>query len=270
MYQLILERTFLKQKYKYFRGYLHYYSLQKSLDSKLIIYDTNVKMLNEEKIVISKAGGMVNNKLSLNSIEGVKKSLKSDNCHIIELDFHLTSDNFLVLNHDWNAFNKTPSRTKFLSQKRKDDLTNLDFEGLEYLLDKTNKKNIITDIKVNNVKILNNLIINSRHKDLFIPQVYNFQQYLFVVNHFNKIIFSNYIYEYPPNILKIIDNLENMYAITISEKYYLKHKKQIDDLSFNSKLFLHPIKSKKMYLKYSDFFDGFYSYSCDFITNDYD
>ncbi|MEA2088606.1 MAG: glycerophosphodiester phosphodiesterase family protein [Patescibacteria group bacterium] len=134
---------------------------------------------------IAHAGGEYKKLYYTNSLEALNYNYEKG-YRIFEVDISLTSDNKIVLIHDWKntskkyfSQNKIPSHKEFMSWKMNYGLTQIDLNTLIEWIKNKNNARIITDVKTkNNIKILKKISIKypgiiSR----IIPQIYNFQEY---------------------------------------------------------------------------------------------
>ncbi|MCD4705775.1 amidohydrolase [bacterium] len=202
---------------------------------------------------IAHAGGEYEKLDYTNSLEALNYNYEKG-YKMFEVDISLTSDNELVLIHDWNntfkkyfSEDKIPSREEFLNLKMNYDLTQIDFDTLVEWLKNKNNIYIITDVKViNNFEILKKISI--KHPNIIsqiIPQIYNFQEY----DKISKLGYKNIIftlYRYNNNDKKILNfaKEKNILAITMPiNRAKTKLPKKLLELGVPT--FAHTINSKK-------------------------
>lgn len=173
---------------------------------------------------IAHAGGEYEKLDYTNSLEALNYNYEKG-YKMFEVDISLTSDNELVLIHDWNntfkkyfSENKIPTHKKFLNLKMNYDLTQIDFDALVEWLKNKNDVYIITDVKViNNFEILKKISI--KYPDIIsqiIPQIYNFQEYDRISKlGYKSIIFT--LYRYNNNDKEVLNfaKEKNISAITM-------------------------------------------------------
>jgi glycerophosphoryl diester phosphodiesterase family protein len=111
--------------------------------------------------MVAHAGGAVHGRTYTNSREALDQSY-ARGFRVFELDFHWTSDDRLVLIHDWNDIGKTfnthakvMSYAEFVTSRRWDGLHQLTFEDLQSWLRLHTDAFIVTDTKDDNVRLLN-------------------------------------------------------------------------------------------------------------------
>lgn len=192
-----------------------------------------------------------------NCLEGIKENYVKGH-RIFEIDFQLTSDDELVLVHDWNigrqitnsSWTSAPTLAEWKVAKIYDKYTTMSFDDLIVLMKKYKGIKIITDTKYidneSNNKVFSK--ISSIAKNLierFFIQIYNPQmfEYLNTIYPFKKIIYTLYntnqtleeVYEY------VKDNSQ-IYAITMYHQLYEQHQDYV--LKFKElgkKIYAHTI-----------------------------
>ncbi len=133
---------------------------------------------------ISHAGGMAAGLTYTNSQEAIKNSLLRGN-YFVELDFLFTTDNQVVLGHNWSLMGnlmKLPefpvSHKTFMENILADDLTQLDLAHLVTLMEEEERLIVVTDTKEENLALLTLIAQEYPHvKQRFIPQVYDEEEY---------------------------------------------------------------------------------------------
>lgn len=159
---------------------------------------------------IAHAGGNIDTLTGTNSLEALNASYEKGFL-FIELDFNWTTDNYLVLIHDWkesvnrlfSVYPKDYSLSEFRKFKMIKNLTQMTLDDLVNWLDKHPGVFIITDIKQRNVNGLK--LISRKYKNIrsqIIPQIYQFTEYNPVRNlGFDNIILTLYKKNYSDDIL---------------------------------------------------------------------
>ncbi|MCB1985666.1 MAG: hypothetical protein H6936_13820 [Burkholderiales bacterium] len=151
--------------------------------------------------LIAHGGGEIAGNHVTNSLQALNKTYDLGQ-RFIEMDFSWTSDNHLVLIHDWNEtyrqhfsmHSKAPDLNKFNRLSMNYGLTQLNLEQLLAWLHERPDAKIITDIKARNLEGLAYIAKNAgRMKGQFMPQIYNINEYnQAVALGFEKIIFTVY------------------------------------------------------------------------------
>jgi len=132
-------------------------------------------------ILVAHAGGGFDGRVVQNSREALDDNY-AKGFRYFEIDFCWTSDNRLVLIHDWERTfrelfddaQQQPSLEQFESMKMKHGMTQMSLASLVLWLSKHKDARIITDVKERNLPALRMIARNSgelqRH---FIPQIYD-------------------------------------------------------------------------------------------------
>jgi hypothetical protein len=127
-------------------------------------------------LLISHAGGTVDEKLLTNSLEALESSYAAGR-RIIEVDFLFTSDGELVLAHDWDGFGGIPPSARVWRQAMEQEgLTPLDIVTLSQWLLENPDAVVVTDTKEDFpsfFKLLNQHLPNWFLQQSFVFQVYN-------------------------------------------------------------------------------------------------
>lgn len=135
--------------------------------------------------LIAHAGGHVYGYKYTNSLEAIDSSYKNG-FKLIELDFEWTSDNAIVLMHDWDSMTKRMFMTEprvltleeFKNEKSFQDLTLMDIGDLANYLEDKKDLYIVTDVKNRNLEFLEVIATNyDGIKSQIIPQIYSFDEY---------------------------------------------------------------------------------------------
>ncbi|HDZ76829.1 MAG TPA: amidohydrolase [Candidatus Omnitrophica bacterium] len=144
----------------------------------------NKEELKLEKL-IAHAAGEIKSISSTNSLEALDKNY-ANGFRFIELDFEWTSDEHLVLIHDWKKsmtrlFNESPGNytlREYENLNMINGLTQMTLDDLAKWVRRHQDVYIVTDIKRYNSKGLR--LISDRFPGIvgnFIPQIYYFQEY---------------------------------------------------------------------------------------------
>ena len=229
----------------------------------IIIFQTTLFFYKDEKVTkdmlktIVHGGGIIidedNNYSYSNSLEAIESSYDKGS-RFIELDFDFTSDNELVLIHDWsNKYcsnikdNKPLTKEEFLKCKIYDKFTSISIDELIDFMESHKGLYIVTDIKDNNIEGAK--IIAEKADDFknrFIIQIYNIDEYKPIKSlGFDNIIFTLYK-------LKLKDKLDTETLKNYAKQYtfigYTFDAKLLDRdgyldkmKSINTGLFVHNI-----------------------------
>jgi len=156
--------------------------------------------------LIAHAGGIGNHRIYTNSLEALNNSVARGHT-AIEIDFSWTSDDHLVLLHDWNhefekLFDRSPGRLTlavFRSTPSAHGLTHLSSEDLEEWLVEHPDILIVTDIKERNIDGLRLLAEEyPEHRHRIAPQIYRPESYLEVRKlGYDHVVFSLYRADLP-------------------------------------------------------------------------
>jgi glycerophosphoryl diester phosphodiesterase len=173
---------------------------------------------------IAHAGGYTKGEEYTNSLEAIEESYRKK-FTFFELDFSWTTDNELVLIHDWevisrffNEENKQYSLAEFKKFKMVQGLTQLTLYGLVLWLQKHPDTHIITDFKVRNIEGLR--LISQKYPSIvhqIIPQIYSFDEYNDVRNlGYEDIILTLYQSPFPAEQLIRFAKRNKLLAIAMS------------------------------------------------------
>ena len=180
----------------------------------------------KEKLIIH-ALGRFNNFIYTNSLDAINYWYFQKKMHFIEADCLLTSDNHVVLSHDFSHLKKTPTLSEFKQSYAKGKLMPMTFEDLVLFMEKHPDLFIITDTKyddIPNIKIEFDEMteILSHHKNVserFIIEVYNEKMFLFLNE--RKYPFKFFMFTlYKRWNGKNYEDLENIFSFCV--KYKLK------------------------------------------------
>jgi glycerophosphoryl diester phosphodiesterase len=151
-------------------------------------------------IFIAHAGGAVKDKTYTNSLEALETNYEKG-FRFFEVDFSWTSDREVVAIHDWDQSFlemffvqenvKIPSKVQFLRFKTKSGLTQLSLEDVLKWAQKKGDVFVVTDVKEDNLKVLEKIPAEYRSK--IIPQAYTYQEYGKIVQMgYKKVILTLY------------------------------------------------------------------------------
>lgn len=173
---------------------------------------------------IAHAGGEIDGLALTNSKEAIENSYRNGHS-LIELDMNWSTDDELLLLHDWGNFSrfinvaetKKYSVEEFKSFKINGNLTPMTLDELANWLDNNQGVYIVTDIKYNNLKALR--LIKDRYPEIqnrFVPQIYSFQEYDEVDKMgYENIIMTTYNSNYSDDqILEFAKN-HKLFAVTL-------------------------------------------------------
>jgi len=210
--------------------------------------------------LIAHGGGSVYGYDTTNSLEAVLSSVDKG-FSLIELDMNITSDNEVVMVHDWDktlmyyygkngqVFEGPISLVEFEKIKVHDKFQTLTLDKLVEVMSEDNRFKIITDAKDCNLEVLGKIAEEYPEMfDRFIPQIYQMEQYEEVKTlGYENIILTLYMMESPDGeeIEKFCKE-NNILAVTAavgSEKdgiaRYLTEK--------GIKVYRHPVNSYEEY-----------------------
>lgn len=173
---------------------------------------------------IAHAGGEIDGLALTNSKEAIENSYRKGHT-LIELDMNWSTDDELLLLHDWGNFSrfinvaetKKYSVEEFKSFKINGNLTPMTLDELAAWLDNNQGVYIVTDIKYNNLKALR--LIKDRYpaiQNRFVPQIYSFKEYDEVDEMgYDNIIMTTYSSNYSDDqILEFAKN-HKLFAVTL-------------------------------------------------------
>jgi len=174
--------------------------------------------------LIAHAGGVGKNRTYTNSLEALDNSV-ARGYTAVEIDLSWTSDDHLVLMHDWNRefvklFNRSPGRlslAEFRSTPSAHGLTHLSLEDLEDWLVEHRDVLIVTDIKERNIDGLR--VIAEKYPEQLhriVPQIYRPESYLEVRKlGYNQVIISLYRTNLPDHRVIDFANANPLFGVTM-------------------------------------------------------
>lgn len=189
--------------------------------------------------LVSHAAGSIYGYRYTNSLEALEESYKNG-FKLIELDFDWTSDDQLVLIHDWESTVERmfmiPARVLSLREFKEletfQDLSLMDLSDLVAWLKKNNDAYIVTDIKDRNVEALR--IIAEKHpeiKEQIIPQIYSMEEYSQVQEmDYTNIILTLYKTYYNDDEIIKFAKANKLFAVTMNiQRGYTGLAKKLKD-----------------------------------------
>jgi glycerophosphoryl diester phosphodiesterase len=160
-------------------------------------------------VYIAHAGGGLEGKTYLNNWEAIENAIKNG-VNFIEIDFHYSKDSTVIARH----YFEDRTVAEFLNDKKQG--THITLHALLEWLANQNVM-LITDFKVDNIKNLR--LISTKYKAVMhriIPQAYTIPQIIQIKEMgFEKIIYTNYISEYPGSVIEKLAATRCLYAITL-------------------------------------------------------
>jgi len=201
-------------------------------------------------LMIAHAGGGINGMPYTNSLEALDLTYKKG-FRVFEMDFSLTTDNHLILLHDWDdnfkvlfgysrhlrlpdylswvakIVNFTFGRffipmdhETFMALDSVVGLTQIDVDGLKTWMDLHPDTIIVTDAKDDNLAVLG-LVKKVLGTERIIPQIYHHNQFEKVKNMgFERIILTLYKYRKPPAVAEIVQIAKERKLFAITWFYY--------------------------------------------------
>ena len=173
---------------------------------------------------IAHAGGMAAGLTHTNSLEAIQDSLARGIC-FVELDFLFTTDNQVVLGHNWGLLSHlmelpgfpVPHET-FMDGILADGLTQLDLEHLTKFMTEEEQFFVVTDTKEGNLSLLTLIAQEYPHlKHRFIPQVYDEEEYEAAsALGYKHLIYSLYQVSCADNQVLDFAARHNPYAVTMA------------------------------------------------------
>ena len=174
--------------------------------------------------LIAHAGGEIGGRVGQNSLEALDRNYAKGHRYF-EIDFCWTSDDRLVLIHDWErSFSEffsdakeKPSLEGFKSMKMKHGMTQMSLASLFLWLSKHNDAHIVTDVKERNLSALRIIARRSgKFQKHFIPQIYDPSEFEPVkLLGFEKVIFTLYRSSLSDSeVIKFAAN-SNLFAVTM-------------------------------------------------------
>jgi glycerophosphoryl diester phosphodiesterase len=201
--------------------------------------------------IVAHAGGKYSNKIYTNSIEALEESYQAG-IKYFEVDFDWTTDDRLVLIHDWTRRMKDlfsvdvgrRSLDEFLSLRMGIKARPATPDDLSSWLYRRRDASIITDVKFKNVEGLR-ILRKYKNYDQFIPQFYHRSRYRDVRElGFKRMIFTLYKSGGFKDNFKnfILDNHKDLFAVTVSRASLMNHPDNFKALRDNDiTVFTHPI-----------------------------
>ncbi len=210
--------------------------------------------------VIAHGAGIYKGYETTNSVEAVNQAI-ANGYKIIELDMELTSDNKIIMLHDWDRttmhyfganFPKKLSQSQFMHLSVYGELEVLTFDKLAGILEKNQDVRIVTDTKGDNLELLT--AISAKYPDLvnrFIPQIYDYDQWGEVKEiGYTDIVFTLYAMA-ELDTGKLISFVKNHEIYAVAMPDYLAERgicRQLSDKGII--VYVHPVSNYEDALKY--------------------
>ncbi|MFV0516337.1 MAG: glycerophosphodiester phosphodiesterase family protein [Aminipila sp.] len=183
--------------------------------------------------IIAHGGGSIEGFDTSSSVEAVMQAIKNG-FKVIELDMEFSSDNKIVMLHDWDRtittylgrkFDDRLSLNQFNGQLICGKFKPLTFEKLTKILDAYLEVRIVTDTKGDNIKLLTQIAKNyPDYINRMIPQIYDYSEFDRVSElGYKDIIFTLYTQstiDYDKLIKFVKEN--DIYAVTVAKDYWVK------------------------------------------------
>ncbi|MEL7655969.1 MAG: glycerophosphodiester phosphodiesterase family protein [Bacillota bacterium] len=203
--------------------------------------------------VIAHGGGAYKGLETTNSVEALNAAI-INGYKLIELDMELSSDQKIIMLHDWDrtamhyygaGFDERISQSKFLNLSVYGKLEVLTFEKLAKIMEKHQDFKIVTDTKGDNLELLTK--ISKEYPELvsrIIPQIYDYGQWNEAKTlGYTDIIFT--LYALPDlDTQKLIAFVKEheLYAVTMPD--YLAEKGYCSQLSKKGiSVYVHPVSN---------------------------
>jgi glycerophosphoryl diester phosphodiesterase len=174
--------------------------------------------------LIAHAGGIGNHRVYTNSREALEHSVGVGHT-AIEIDLSWTTDDRLVLVHDWDRefsrlFDRPPgpvSQAQFQSLRSPWGISQLVLDDLEDVLDRHPGVRLVTDIKDRNTEGLKRIALRfPEHRDRFVPQIYHPDELGQVrALGFETVIFTLYRTDLPDQEIVSFVESEDLWAVTM-------------------------------------------------------
>jgi glycerophosphoryl diester phosphodiesterase len=175
---------------------------------------------------IAHAGGGIAGMSYTNSLEAFNANFGRGH-RFFEMDLSWTSDDQLVLIHDWEGLFPSlfrqrkdvgvPTLDEFLRLRMRGKLTPLSFAELADWLHAHTGAKIITDVKEDNLRALRR--ISDEFPDLvgrIIPQIYTFEEFKAAWNMgYRNIILTLYVKEYPDEAVLNFAQSHRLFGVTM-------------------------------------------------------
>jgi lipoteichoic acid synthase len=237
-------------------------------------YDPAAPSVPAPKFIAHAGGGI--GKLSYTNSRDALDANYNRGHRFFEIDLNWTSDDKLVLIHDWQGafrdlFPKAkigvaPSLQEFLRMKMKNNLTPISFSGLVEWLDAHPGARIVTDVKDDNLRALKRIAEeHPKLLDRIIPQVYALEEYDPVWDMgYRNIILTLYVKNYPDDQVLAFAQSQRPFGITMwAERAMGPLPKELEQMKIP--VFAHTINSPEEQKKleangvsgiYTDFLGG--------------
>lgn len=209
----------------------------------------------EFPLSIAHAGGAIDSLIYTNSVEALNQNY-DNGFRFFEIDFRWTSDDSLVIIHDWKRsvvelYNCKAGRLsykEFMDANLDSNLTQMNLESLSLWVKNHPNAFIISDIKKKNIKGLKLIEREYPHlKSRLIPQIYSILNFPAVQNiGYEKIILTNYKKVYSIKNLLLFLEKNKLFALTVPRDMF--DFKEIDYLlKIKTPLLMHTINDSSDY-----------------------
>ncbi len=194
---------------------------------------------------IAHAGGEIDNLFYTNSLQAVNKSLVSG-MNMIELDFKLSSDGYLIALHDWESWSKNtgcsiseyPKYDEFLKCKIFKIYNPIGYQQINNLMDKNKDLILVTD-KINNPEVIKEQITNY---DRVYMELFSEKKVLEAIDlNIKTLISESILYHYldKNTLQKWIDKID---GVAVSRHTLMRHHKIFKHIkNKNKKIFVFSI-----------------------------
>lgn len=223
---------------------------QSKADSMPSLSSTEEPERTYEKM-IAHGGGTIEGFDTSSSVDAVMQSI-ANGFKVIELDMEFSSDNKIIMLHDWDRTVATYLGRKFDMELSLNQFNNqlicgrfepLTFDKLTKILDNNPQIRIVTDTKDDNIKLLTTIADKyPNYIERMIPQIYDYSEFETVsALGYDDIIFTLYTQDKIDynKLLKFIKE-NDIYAVTIGKDYWIKGLPQ--KLSKEGiKVYTHPV-----------------------------
>ena len=237
----------------------------------------------EKERLIVHALGKINTTIYSNALEALKYWYFEKNMRLMEADFHLTSDNHVVLTYDFSILGRIPTLEEFKKFRLNGYLTRISFEDLVIFMEQNNDLYIITDTKFDDIYHIQIEFdemteILSRHKNVnerFIIEIYNENMYFFLKE--KKYPFKNFMFTmYKRWFNRNYTDLENIFYFCAKNKikgiimYSYLFNSRINTLSkkYSIPVYLHTENNLDRISKFLENVRGIFSDEVDKSTLD--
>ncbi|MDD4122199.1 MAG: glycerophosphodiester phosphodiesterase family protein, partial [Eubacteriales bacterium] len=212
--------------------------------------------------IIAHGGSTYHGYETTNSVEAINYAIQSG-YKVIELDMELSSDNKIIMLHDWDrtavhyyntSLPKKISQRNFMKLSVHGKFEVLTFDKLAEILENNSEIRIVTDTKGNNLELLS--IIKKEYPTLvkqIIPQIYDYDQWAIVKEMgYSDIIFTLYaMHDIEEEKLISFVKKNDIYAVTIPD--YLVERGYCSSFSEQGiQVYVHTVSDYEDALQYME------------------